>query len=262
MPQLKVSTRKPGKQARFARRFWKRGAPAIREGRFSPEVSVREDPATYLLKRHSFVHKGKNGTGKVFGLICCRDFSASTSCGKGGIFGPVRFSGGLPVISNWVFYPKPEHLALFDDARKFLREGGQSDAYPGTVGSLGMRKKQGIVEEGRQEWVIEFMQAHFKTGQPPELTRAIATYYGGWRQHLLSAVLGEARKEGASVLLDIHARHGVEPQKELIYPGLSPSERERRNAFIQAAEKNSFKAEKDRTGNYIVAVAQEPKLQK
>ncbi|VVB99154.1 Uncharacterised protein [uncultured archaeon] len=202
-------------------------------------MQVSGDPRrfsrTYLLKRHSFARKGKNGKGAPFGVICYAEF--------------------YPIQSHWVFYPKREHIPIFYNASLQVKRGGLAEDYQGSVGSLELWKKHGVVDSERKEWVITYVQAHFRTGRPAQMTRGIATYYGGWRHHLLSAVFGEAKKEGAAMLLDISGRHGVEPQSELVHPDLSASERERRKVFIQVAEENSFTVEKDKSANYLVATS-------
>lgn len=128
-----------------------------------------------FLERHSFVRDKRRS---IKGMIAV----ASRGC-----------------IQRWIYYPKPEHFKIFEKAAKNVFASGPADEFPGAVGTIEIEKpKPKTFPKNlpwKKPWEINFMQSHFKQGKPPELTRSLATEYGGWRNRILDLIFKEAIKE-------------------------------------------------------------------
>ncbi len=90
----------------------------------------------------------------------------------------------MPAIHfDLVYYPKLEHIHNFKDAVKSRRSLGPGEKFKGAVGSINLR----LLTRGYKKVLhIGYIQAHFKTGV--EVSRSLASKYGGWRKHLLNTL--------------------------------------------------------------------------
>jgi hypothetical protein len=145
-------------------------------------------PNIYSLRRKCFVY-GDNG--KVKGLIAeAVRLSVRSSKNKDdSYFGSENLVNSDKSSRRFVYYPRPEDLELFQAASRNVRDGGPAKEYFAGVGSVE------LFEVVHNKWCIEYIQSHFIQGNPSELTREIATKYGGWRQRVLDVVFKEALKK-------------------------------------------------------------------
>lgn len=158
---------------------------------------------------------------------------------------------------SWFFYPEERHFGLFEGAALHRKGGGLAEFNRGPVGTI-------IVSEGPGPWTIEFIAAHFRTGDPG-ISRAMATRYGGWRHRTLDAVFrSAAKKKVRAVRLAIGIMEGENssglfppyPSKELEKTdpkraGEIKSEIARRREFIEVAGAHRFLVGKE--GNVLAA---------
>lgn len=94
----------------------------------------------------------------------------------------------FPDSFHLVYYPRPEHARQLAENQAYLVEHGPAEAFPGSVGSM-----HAVFGQGRLK--ILTLQGSFRQ-KKPELPRALATKYGGWRQHLLHEAFEFAKRVG------------------------------------------------------------------
>jgi hypothetical protein len=131
------------------------------------KITLKQFDGTWNLRRHSFVEGGKGVKGLIVEATC----------------------ESSPFEKRWVFYPKKEDLEIFMKAARFVKGGGPAQTFVAAVGSVQ------VVVNPRNEWFIEHIQSHFIQGVPVELTRGVATKYGGWRHRVLDAIFKQALVE-------------------------------------------------------------------
>ncbi len=201
MPRKSIPDRKQQKAsiARVATRaLWNKGR------RINPEVP---------LIRVAFVFSGKKGNGKKKAMIVERHFSSSKA-GK-----------------QWIYYPTPEEAVLFASSFEHLKFGGSVEYVPGCVGAVSGKYTS---TNGKRLLVIDTIQGGFIQEKTTELSRALVSKHGGWRQHLLDHIFKEVTAKNIdTVVFDLS--HYIADRNRLIPQGKIIVE-----IALRAADKNGF----------------------
>lgn len=145
----------------FARRLWENGSAKQRWQ--SDEVFYAPKPVTFT--RCAFSDSAKTSRGLI----------ASATLHHG--------------LRKYVFYPQLADFQPFFEATSAVLHRGPSEWVPGSVGSINVH----VGAHYSSNWRVDYIQAHFKTGQPPIMTRKLATQYGGWRLALLDQLFADAK---------------------------------------------------------------------
>ena len=144
-----------------------------RQGEFKDRPQIFNN-----LKRVGFVFTGKSGKGKK-GMVVETQNPAG--------FIPAEING---IYSKFlIYYPEPREAKYFMLASKHLRGGGFADTFPGCVGVISFTL--GDPKASSRTANIYAMQGGFSQKKSQELSRALVSKHGGWREHLLDYFLKE-----------------------------------------------------------------------
>lgn len=151
--------------------------------------------------------------------------------------------GIIATVSNnqgirFIYYPQKEHFEIFDRANSRVKIAGACHWFHGSVGSILTHMQQ---ISGKNFLVVKDIQGHFKQGEPAELTRSLATKYGGWRNRLLTETFIKAESLGLPVAFRIFGYFDEEAKRELL----------RAQIFTQMAEDRGYGVRK--LANFLIA---------
>ncbi len=105
-------------------------------------------------------------------------------------------SKGYAVRSDYLFYPRTNHIEKFLKSSSTLAGGGPGSDYPGVVGMVYTSK---IIPDRGKNASFLVVQSAYNVGE--YVNRSLATKYGGWRVHLIRLALENAERNGAKKIV-------------------------------------------------------------
>ena len=146
---------------------------------------------------------------------------------------------------EYVYYPRPEHMAAFEDANYLTKAAGPSEYYLGSVGSLRVSPIIMVGYQGLKNYKnykdIRNFQAHFFATPGSSVNRSLAPKYSGWSRRILGEIFDEAKKSAFKIRYP--KRYALKSYE--LNDKLKKSELERMKLFTELARQNGFSVEED-----------------